>query len=185
MQNRLRQHRRARNLTLAQVAGALGTTPQTVSRLETEVMTLSTDWLAKFATLFDVDPAALLDTPGTKPVEHLGLVDAHGMVRNAGGENFALVLPAGASFAVRLSNATGRYDAHDILIANRLDGEALTQALGQDALVGLGDGRVLLRRPIDDGTGTKTLIPLDGGPDILYGVEPAWIAKIVMRVSYF
>lgn len=60
---RIREVRKARGYTLAQVAKATGTTPQTISRLETDDMTVSVPWLEKIGAALGVDPYALMPNP--------------------------------------------------------------------------------------------------------------------------
>lgn len=47
------------------LATAMGTSGETVYRLERDRMKLTLEWLTKFATAFDIEPAALLDSPQT------------------------------------------------------------------------------------------------------------------------
>ncbi len=65
----IRDFRKARGLTLTQLAGLIGTTPQTVQRLEADTMTLSLDWLEKIARALGTQPASLLIPMGSHPVD--------------------------------------------------------------------------------------------------------------------
>jgi transcriptional regulator with XRE-family HTH domain len=67
---RLRELRKKHGLTLKDLAGKLRTTPQTIQRLETGAMTVSVLWLSKFAEVFDVPLAALLDERMTATAEN-------------------------------------------------------------------------------------------------------------------
>ena len=60
IQNQIRHYRRQKGLTLAQLGQRIGTTPQSVSRLETGVMKLSMDWVEKIAEALDVPPHRLI-----------------------------------------------------------------------------------------------------------------------------
>ena len=62
MQSRIRDVRRARRLTLEDVAARCQppTTPQTIGRLEMGTRTLSLPWLNRIAAALDVPPAALV-----------------------------------------------------------------------------------------------------------------------------
>src|SRR3989304_6550325 len=86
MANPIRYFRKERGWTLAQVAARLGTTPQTVSRLETEMMTVSTDWLQRFAAAFGVHMADLLEPPEGREIPFLGLLSGDGVVTSGRGE---------------------------------------------------------------------------------------------------
>lgn len=63
MRTRIKEFRKASGLTLKQLADAMGTTPQTVQRLETDNMTVSTKWLERFAKALGVRPDELLEDP--------------------------------------------------------------------------------------------------------------------------
>lgn len=58
----LREHRRRAGLTLKDVGGTLGTTPQTVQRLETGEMTMSLAWLDKLMAALNLKPSDLFQT---------------------------------------------------------------------------------------------------------------------------
>lgn len=58
---RMREIRIAKSLKIREAAELLGTTVQTVSRLENAEMTLSVRWIEKFCTALDVMPSALFD----------------------------------------------------------------------------------------------------------------------------
>lgn len=185
MRNQIRRFRKEKGLTLAQVADRLGTTPQTVSRLETEVMTLTMDWLQRFADLFEIHPADLLDVPDARNLTHLGSLDASGRLSATGLERFNLAVPVQNGVAVRLSTSVGPYMSGDVLIANRFEGASIENAVGYDALAAIVNGPVLLRRIIQGDGGTFTLVPFTPGQVTVRNAALAWAAKIVMRVSYF
>ena len=62
MINRIRDIRKQKGLTLADVAAACTppTTAQTIGRLETGTRTLSLDWMNRIATALDVDADVLV-----------------------------------------------------------------------------------------------------------------------------
>src|SRR6185369_12941107 len=68
MITRIREVRRARGMTLDDVARACdpATTPQTIGRLETGTRTVSVDWLNRIAKALGVDAADLVETGGDK-----------------------------------------------------------------------------------------------------------------------
>ncbi len=185
MRNKLRQLRHERKMTLVQVADALGTTPQTVSRLENQVITLSVDWLERFAKLYQTDPADLLRGDETREIRNLGTADAAGSVRSDEDGPFFLSVPAFTPVAVRLTAGLGPYDANDVLIGNRLEGEDMVNVIGHNAIAGLRNGTVRIGRLIKGREDSFTLVPLDPGADIHYNAALDWAAKIVMRITTY
>ena len=63
MTTRIREIRRRRGLTLQALAEKVGTTPQTIQRLETNNMTVSVDWLLRIADALNLSAADLLEAP--------------------------------------------------------------------------------------------------------------------------
>lgn len=57
----IRKSRKHRGLTLKQLADAIGTTPQTMQRLESANMTLSLDWLEAIARALGLEPWQLIN----------------------------------------------------------------------------------------------------------------------------
>ena len=188
MQTRIRHYRKLRGLTLQQLADRVATTPQTVSRLETGNMTVSIDWLERFAQVFGVHVGDLIEGGGGREIPLLGTLSGDGAALTPDGPDarpFTLDTPADRPVAVRLASRIGRYEAGDLLVGNRLEGPDLAAAHGHDCLVP-GDGRMFyLRRLARQADGAFTLMPLDPGGDIRFDVRLDWAARIVMRISYF
>jgi transcriptional regulator with XRE-family HTH domain len=69
--NRLREIRIAKCITMKPLAEQLGTSVQTVSRLEKGGMTLSVEWIEKFCAALDIHPGVLfVDDAFRQQVEH-------------------------------------------------------------------------------------------------------------------
>jgi transcriptional regulator with XRE-family HTH domain len=185
MKNRIRHYRRQRNLTLKALADTVGTTPQTVSRLETEVMTLSTDWLERLGRALGVHASELLDTPERPDIPVLGFLGADGSLgRASDGERLIFDIRAERPVAVRIAQGYGPYRAGEILVGSRLDGADMENGLGRDCLCCLADGHLLLRRVIR-GTGTShTLVPLSPDGDVRYNQDLLWLARLLLRLEY-
>lgn len=188
MQTRIRELRKRRGLTLQQLAQRVGTTAQTVQRLETANMTVSMDWLGRFADAFSVRPRdLLLDERATSVplVCTLGQGGA-GRLAHGGGGNDLLTLdvPAEDPVAVRLDAPVGPYPADTLLVGNRLAGPDLVNAHGHDCIVSLDDGRVLLRRLLWR-KDSVTLVPIDSGGDVRFEAQIDWAARLVMLLRYF
>lgn len=60
---RIREVRKARGYTLKALAEAIGTTPQTIQRLETATMNVSMAWLTRIGAEFGLKPYELLPHP--------------------------------------------------------------------------------------------------------------------------
>lgn len=186
MLNRIRHYRKRRGLTLEELAKRVGTSAQTISRLETEVMTVSTDWLERIGQALGVHPAELLEKPEDGRIAFFGHAGADGTVHSGRGEPtyFVLDIPAENAVAVTLTEPAGPYQAGETLIGNRFEGEDLSNAAGHDCIVGLADGRVVLRRVIKGAKDRYTLVPFPSGADVRHNQAIRWAARIVMLVRY-
>ena len=80
MLTRIRDVRKARGLTLADVAAACDppTTPQTIGRLETGMRTVSIDWLERIAAAMAVPASSLVTLPDRADVPVAALIGSNG-----------------------------------------------------------------------------------------------------------
>ncbi len=76
MENRIREHREARGLSLAALAGAIGTTPSTLSKLELDKIPVTTEWLERLAAALELPAAELIARdPGAAPAADVAAYD--------------------------------------------------------------------------------------------------------------
>jgi transcriptional regulator with XRE-family HTH domain len=188
MRTRIREFRKARDMTLKQLADKIGTTPQTVQRLETATMTVSMEWLEKIAAAFAVEPADLIGRSSGGQIPFLGSIGAQGYLHAPKAdamEFFRFDVPADDPVAARFEITLGSFEAGTVLIGNRLRGVDMHNAHGLDCIVGLPSGVVLFRWVIRGQGETWTLVPHDRKADVQYDQTVVWIAKAVMAVSFY
>jgi len=186
VQTRIRHFRKTKGKTLRELADLIGTTPQTVQRLETAHMTVSTDWLERIATALEVRVVDLLDDAGRPRIPVLGLT-ARGdrVVPGELSEEIGIDVPADDPVALRVSVRTGPYEAGSLLIGNRYREGNLANAVGRDGIVALADGTYLLRRVAAGSVdGGFLLVSLNSGGETTHVQGVEWIAPIVMSVRY-
>ncbi len=189
METRIRHFRQQRRWTLQALAERVGTTAQTVQRLETANMTVSTDWLEKFAQAFGVHPADLIAGRDEKKIRLLGALGKNGLLRldteafNED-EDFVLDVPADDPVGFKLDSDCGPYRSGSLLIANRLRGDDMDNVVGQDAFAALENGTILLRRIIRGQNNSFTLVPLEPGGETRYNQNLNWVGRLVMVVAY-
>jgi transcriptional regulator with XRE-family HTH domain len=177
-------------LTQTELAQRLGTTAATISRLETEGIKISVDWLAPLADIFQVQLTDLIDEPSPERIEMLGQVSADGQVAapsKADNSGFLLRVPANRPVAAQVTADVGTYRVGELLIADRLAEDDVNQAFDRDCLVGLRGSKIYLRRLIQ---GPKNgarfgLVSLDPGFETKFVSQVSWCAPIVMAVRYF
>jgi transcriptional regulator with XRE-family HTH domain len=186
MQTRIRQLRKNHNLTLQQLADRIGTTPQTIQRLETENMTVSIQWLTKLAQAFNVFPADLVEGGPGRDIPLLGHVDRNGhLVPQPGRETIHFPTPMLDPVAVIMSATLGRYQRQATLIGERTKGRSSTNALGHDCLVGHPSGMIHLCRVITGKGNLFTLVPIRPGGEVYYDQPLEWTARIMIKIEYY
>jgi transcriptional regulator with XRE-family HTH domain len=185
MITRIREVRRARKLTLQDVADRCepATTPQTIGRLETGARTVSVGWLNRIARALGVDPADLVafgeredDVPLAATLGHDG---AHAPRR-------AAVLlpprPEAETLAVAVQSGVGDYRSGDEIWCRRLEPGDYGRALNRDVLVPRPAGRFLFGRLIGREEGKLHLLPLGGAHRQLVIANPPWMAMATKLV---
>ncbi len=185
---RIKEFRKLRGLTLQQLAHKINTSPQTVQRLETANMTVSTDWLEKIARALNVAIVDLLGGQTNQEIPFLGSVDEQGRIRRSQKDDGAAVcldIFADVPVAARIIETIGPYEAGSLLIANRFRPQDLDNAHGADCLVGVAEGPILLRRLIRGRDQGWTLVPHANGAQVQYDQTIDWAARITMAVKYF
>ena len=190
MRNRIRHYRRQLKLTQTDLANRLGTTAATVSRLETQGIKISADWLVPLAEILGVKISDLIDESAPERIEMMGHIDTKGTIlsqRNDTQNGFVMRIPAMRPIAAHLSHDHGHFRSGELLIGDRFDDKLLDRGLDKDCFVGLKDGTVLLRRLLSGPRSGKKfcMAPLQPGSPVRYVDRLSWCAPIIMAVRYF
>jgi transcriptional regulator with XRE-family HTH domain len=181
---RIREVRRARNLTLQDVADRCDppTTPQTIGRLETGARTVSVDWLNRIAAALGVEAADLVKLPAREELPIAAMLDhdgAHAPRR----EGVAVPpRPEAGYVAVAVATGVGDYRSGDEIWLKRLEPDAYGGALNRDVLVPRPAGRFLFGRLIGRDAGKLHILPFGAGQRQTVVADPAWAAVAVTLV---
>lgn len=184
MITRIREVRRARNLTLQDVAErcAPPTTPQTIGRLETGTRTVSVGWLNRIAAALEVEAADLVTTPQSEDLPVVALLDhegAHAPRHDA----VALAPRAGPGLlAIQVASGIGDYRSGDEIWCERLEPEDFGAALNRDVLLPRPAGRFLFGRLIGREQGRLHILPLGSGQRQMVIADPPWGAIAVRLI---
>lgn len=178
MITRIREVRRARGMTLDEVARACDppTTPQTIGRLETGTRTVSIGWLNRIARALGVEAQDLVQGADTSELKVAAVLGPGGAAapRRAG-----IVVPPSiedGQVAVTVSASVGDYRAGDELWCDTLNPEDFGRALNCDVLVPRPAGRFMFGRLIDRDEERLQLLPLGAGGRQQVVANPPWIA---------
>lgn len=182
IRSRIREIRKARGLTLQQVAELADTTAQTIGRLETGMRTLSIDWVKRIALALDADPSELLSLPREGDLEITGRIAIDGSVVHHSGGTVAPRLLAGDPIVLRMEQNAGAYREGDVVVCDRKNGGVrFSDKIDHDCLVSLDDGRQIFARVISSTVGDCVdLVPIVQDGAVLRNVSADNIAPAVL-----
>ena len=183
MITRIREVRRARNLTLQDVASRCDppTTPQTIGRLETGARTVSVGWLNRIARALGVEAADLVRLPEREAVPVLAEIRADGVHAPRQEKEAVPPGPEAGTVAVAVACGAGDYRAGDEIWCRRLDPAEIGEAMNRDLLIPRPEGRFLFGRLIGREEGKLHILPLAAGQRQLVVADPPW-AAVAMRL---
>jgi transcriptional regulator with XRE-family HTH domain len=175
---RIREVRRARGLTLEEVAQACDppTTAQTIGRLETGTRTVSVGWLNRIAAALQVEASDLVDHGDRADLEVVAVLGTNGATAPTRNALVVPPRPQPAQVAVIVVSSLGEYRAGDELWFERLAPGAYVQAMNRDVLVPRPAGRFLFGRLIGRDAGKLHLLPPGAGGRQSVVADPPWIA---------
>jgi len=194
MINRIREIRKAKGLTLADLAEACNppTTAQTIGRLETGMRNLSINWMDRIGTALGVDPEILVrseEQPRAQIVAELGLSEPEALSapREA-------ILPTeiaaqgdgSAMLVLEVTASVGEYRPGDMLWLRQIGADeasaGIGQAMNRDCLIPRPGGRFTFGRLIDRKGTLVGVLPAQAGNKQQVIDNPPWIAVATMLV---
>lgn len=187
MINRIRDIRRQKGMTLADVAARCTppTTAQTIGRLETGMRNLSLAWMNRIGAALGVEPELLVkgeEDAGPQVIARLTAQGAEAITAP-----MDAVLPTDLAggvpqMALLIETSAGEYRAGDQVWLRSLQPEDFARALNRDVLVPRPAGRFSFGRMIDFREGRVALLPPGAGTRQVVIDRPAWLARADMLV---
>ena len=181
MINRIRDIRRQKGLTLADLAAACvpPTTPQTVGRLETGMRNLSLKWMERIAAALEVDPEMLVRSEAAEQPQIVARLAREGA--EAPPETSDAILPTQLGgerplIVLAIDYPHGEYRPGDQLWLRQIDPADGARAINRDVLVPRKGGRFAFGRLVDHEPGWLALLPTEPGRKQLVVEDPAWLA---------
>ncbi len=187
MRNKIRSVRKAKNMTLIDVAKQCNppTTAQTIGRLETGMRTLSLDWLNRIADALSVDSADLVQLPNQKSLPLMAIFGINGAYAPKKEEIVMMLSPSEDMIAMRMQDSIGDYRYGDELWLEKITPDQSQSALNMDILVPRPDGRFLFGRLIGREDDKIQILPLGAGARQQIIQNPKWIAKVKNLIRNF
>lgn len=189
LQNQIRHYRQKRGLTLAQLGNRIGTTPQSISRLETGVMTLSMDWIEKIAHALQVSPQQLLGASDFGNMPLVGIVDSLSKISVVESQNLSIGTDVSDPIALKVGGDLGPFQPGDILVFDRKSKVVCEQLKGRICLASLNNQALKLGRFMvlnEDGAHFRQLlVPLDDAVETTTIKSANWIAPLHLHFRYY
>lgn len=198
MINRIRDLRKAKGLTLADLAAACDppTTAQTIGRLETGMRSLSLTWMNRIAAALGVDPASLMRAEAATAARIVAELAAAGAEALSApreavmptdlAANLSADPDAPPALVMAVREGIGEYRPGDLVWLKPLnpdaDPVAIARAMNRDCLVPRPGGRFAFGRLIDRRGALVGLLPPGAGQKQVVVDSPAWIAVAIMLV---
>ena len=187
MINRIRDIRKEKGMTLAEVAAACDppTTAQTIGRLETGTRSLSLTWMNRIGAALGVEPEILVKT-GDAPVPQIvaRLTDAGAEALSAPRD---AILPSDlvegeALVCLSIEAPQGEYRSGDQLWLRQIAPDRAGDHVNRDMLVPRSGGRFAFGRLIDRQGSLVGLLPPGIGQRQIVIDKPQWLAVAEMLV---
>lgn len=189
MLNRIRDIRKAKGLTLADLAAACDppTTAQTIGRLETGMRQLSLVWMNRIAAALGVEPASLMRDAAGESAQIVAELAASGAQALSAPREALLPSELAAAdgpapLVLAVSESVGEYRPGDLVWLRQIDPEDAASAMNRDCLVPRPGGRFAFGRLIDRRGTLVGLLPPGAGQKQVVVDNPAWIAVAFMLV---
>jgi transcriptional regulator with XRE-family HTH domain len=189
MLNRIRDIRKAKGMTLADLAAACDppTTAQTIGRLETGMRQLSLRWMDKIAAALEVDPASLMRADSADSAQIVAELLASGAQALTTPREALLPSDLAAAdgppaLVLAVNESVGEYRPGDLVWLRQLTPDAAQSAINRDCLLPRPGGRFAFGRLIDRRGTLVGLLPPGAGQKQVVVDNPAWIAVAMMLV---
>lgn len=187
MINRIRDIRRQKGLTLADVAARCEppTTAQTIGRLETGMRSLSLVWMNRIGAALGVDPQLLVKADEETPARMVARLSAQGAEALA--RPMDAILPVALDGSARLmamavDASAGEYRTGDQVWLRQIEPDEFPRAFNRDVLAPRPGGRFAFGRLIDQRDGRIALLPPGAGQRQVVIDRPAWMGLAEMLV---
>ena len=185
--NRIRDIRKQKSMTLAEVAAACAppTTAQTIGRLETGMRNLSLAWMNRIAAALGVDSELLVKGDGGEQPQVVARLTEAGAEALSAPRDAILPVELGGDaplLCLAIDAPQGEYRAGDQLWLRQAPPEDAPKLINRDVLVPRSGGRFAFGRLIDRQGAMVGLLPPGAGQRQIVVDNPAWLAVAEMLV---
>ncbi len=184
MITRIREVRRARGMTLDDVARACRppTTPQTIGRLETGTRTVSLGWLNRIAAALGAETSDLVEQGERSDLAVAAVLGTNGAAAPRHKSIAVPPKPSAGQVAVTVSASVGDYRSGDEIWCEMIEPGQFGRALNRDVLVPRPAGRFLFGRLIGRDENKLHLLPPGAGARQAVVTDPPWVAMAIRLI---
>lgn len=187
MINRIRDIRREKGLTLAEVAERCrpATTAQTIGRLETGMRQLSLTWMNRIAAALGVDPELLVRPDQSDQPQMVARLGENGAEALTAPRDAILPTALGSEgqlMAMAVEASCGEYRSGDQIWFRQVEEADWPRCVNRDVLVPRPGGRFAFGRMIDRDGRRVALFPPGAGQRQVVVDNAAWLAVAEMLV---
>ncbi len=187
MINRIRDIRKEKGLTLAEVAEACDppTTAQTIGRLETGMRNLSIKWMDRIAAALGIAPEMLVRSEQAGHPQIVARLTDSGAAAVDNERDAILPIDLGSGrplMVLAIETSQGEYRAGDQLWLRQIDPADAQRAINRDVLTPRKGGRFAFGRLIDRKGTLVGLLPPGSGERQIVIDNPEWLAVAEMVV---
>lgn len=187
MINRIRDIRKQKGMTLAEVAAACRpqTTAQTIGRLETGMRNLSLVWMNRIAAALGVEPELLVKGEASDQPKYVARLTDSGAEALPSPRDAILPVELGGDaplLCLSVDAPQGEYRTGDQLWLRQMDPADAAKLLNRDVLVPRSGGRFAFGRLIDRQGKLVGVLPPGTGQRQIVVDNPAWLAVAEMLV---
>ena len=189
MGNLIREKRKEKGWTIRELSERVGTSDATISRLETNQVALSQEWLSRFASAFGVSADQLIAPTAGENVALLGIAQADQSFASIIGGQISAGFPAEANAAIKLAAAYPPFEQGDYLVGKCISDENSDAHNGAFVFGVTQHEECVLGRWIADPSRSEF------ASGVIHPVTPAhtpassgdlkWVAVLLMRFSYY
>jgi transcriptional regulator with XRE-family HTH domain len=187
MRSRIRDIRKSKGLTLAEVAQRCSppTTAVTIGRLETGMRSLSVAWMERVARALDVEPKSLIADEAEQNVPVAALLSAEGAHAAEMPTLLHMPAPGAHTIGMIVRASQGDYRTGDLLWLEQLPPDRFGEAVNTDILVPRPVGRFAFGRLVQIEGGRIQLVPVRPGSRQTVISDAPWIARVQTLIRRF
>ena len=187
MMSRLREIRKSRGLTLAEVAALCTppTTAVTIGRLETGTRQLTVPWIEKLAAALQIEPRELIAQEGDTTIAVAAQLTADGAQPLTEQLNLHAPTPLAGTIGLVIRDSQGDYRAGDQLWLEQLPPDRFSEAVNTDVLIPRSVGRFVFGRLVATEGNRLQILPARPGARQTVVADAPWVGRVQALIRRF